>query len=85
MGHSMAPCGLACRECDAYAATQAGDAEAIAAVARAWSERYGVALDPDHVWCDGCVSESERASRHTRECPIRPCARARVSVAFARD
>ena len=77
MHNSMAACGLVCSECEAYAATQAGDAEAIAAIARAWSGRYGVVLSPDDIWCDGCASGSERTSRHTRQCPIRPCARAR--------
>lgn len=77
MSKIAAPCGLVCSECEAYAATQAGDAEAIAAIATEWSRRYGVALGPDDTWCDGCASESERTSRHTRKCPIRPCARGR--------
>lgn len=73
----VAACGLVCSECEAYAATQAEDAKAIAAIATEWSRRYGVALGPGDIWCDGCTSGSERTTHHTRECPIRPCARGR--------
>jgi hypothetical protein len=83
MTETVAPCGLVCSECEAYAATQAGDAEAIAAIAPEWSRRYGVALKPDDIWCDGCASESERTIRHARECPIRPCAREQGLVSCA--
>jgi len=73
----VAPCGLVCNECEAYAATQAGDAGSTAALAREWRGRYGIAFGRDDIWCDGCTSGSERTTRHTRQCPIRPCARER--------
>ena len=74
MQRIVAPCGLICSECEAYRATQANDADAIAAVAVEWSQRYGTAFSPDDIWCDACTSASERTARHTRECPVRPCA-----------
>lgn len=80
----VAPCGLVCSACEAYAATQAGDADAIASIARDWNARYGGSRSADDIWCDGCASESEHTLRHTRECPIRPCARQRGLESCAR-
>ena len=77
MQRIAAPCGLICRECEAYQATQAEDADAIAAVAAEWRRRYAIAFSPDDLWCDGCTSSSERTARHTRECPVRCCAMGR--------
>ena len=77
MSHQLAACGLVCRNCEAFQATQANDAEAIAAVAAAWSRRYQTAFVPDDIWCDGCAVDSERTNHHCRDCPIRPCARRR--------
>jgi hypothetical protein len=77
MKRTVAPCGLICSECEAYRATPTNDTRAIAAVAVEWSQRYGITFSPDDIWCDGCTSASERTARHTRECPVRPCARRR--------
>jgi len=71
----LAPCGLICCECEAYQATQTNDADAIAAVAAEWSRRYGITFSGADMWCDGCTAASGRTAHHTRECPIRPCAR----------
>ena len=79
----MAPCGLICSECEAYRATQADDGKAIVAVAVEWSQRYGITFSPDDIWCDGCTSATERTARHTRECPVRPCALRRGMVTCA--
>lgn len=77
MQRMVAPCGFICTECEAYRATQANDADAIAAVAAEWSRRYGIAFGAADIWCDGCSTLSERTARHTRECPVRPCAQGR--------
>jgi hypothetical protein len=73
----LAPCGLVCTECEAYQATQADDAAAVARVAAEWTERYRIPFSPDDIWCDGCASTSERTSRHCGPCPVRACARQR--------
>ena len=77
MTDTLAPCGLVCTECEAYQATQANDAAAIAKVAAAWTERYRTPFSPEGIWCDGCASSSERTSQHCGQCPVRPCARER--------
>lgn len=69
----IAACGLICSECDAYRATQKGDADAIANVAAQWSEQYGSAIPPESVWCDGCMANGERLCGHGGECKIRSC------------
>jgi hypothetical protein len=77
MQKAVSPCGLICTECEAYKATQADDADAIAAVAAEWSQRYGIAFSPDDLWCNGCATANGRRARATYECPIGPCARRR--------
>lgn len=67
-------CGLVCSECEAYAATQAGDEARIAALAADWSKQFGVTLGPDAVRCDGCMGAGERRCGHCAECDVRLCA-----------
>ena len=73
----LSACGLDCASCEAYVATQAGDAEEIAKVAAQWSEQYGAEIKAEHVWCDGCIPGGERACAHVAECKIRACVLAR--------
>ena len=73
MAELLSACGLDCASCEAYAATQAGDASEIAKVAAQWSEQYGADVKPEHVWCDGCIPGGERACAHVAECKIRAC------------
>jgi hypothetical protein len=73
-----AACGLVCDvDCPAYLATQAGDAAAIAKMAKQASEMLGREVSPDENWCDGCMTESARLAACCRECGIRRCAKAR--------
>jgi len=69
----ISACGLVCDECDAYLATQAGDAAAIERVAAKWSEEYQADIPPASVWCDGCMTGGDRACGHVGECEIRAC------------
>lgn len=73
----MAPCGLDCRQCPGYQATQANDQAAAEATARAWSEAYGTDVRAEHVWCDGCKT-SGRKGAHCGECAMRACALGRA-------
>ncbi len=66
-------CGLLCSECEAYQATRANDAKAIARIAASWSEKYGVQIPASNVWCDGCMTPGTRRCGHCAECEIRAC------------
>jgi len=66
-------CGLLCSECEAYLATQANDGAEIESIARIWTDRYGVTMTPDSVWCDGCTTKGYHKCGHTAECEIRAC------------
>ncbi len=74
MGKLIAACGLVCSECEAYQATQANDAEALARVAAAWSKYAGHAIPPESVRCDGCLTESPQKCGQCAQCAIRACA-----------
>lgn len=69
----IAACGLTCSDCDAYRATQVGDAAAIGRIAAQWSEQFGAAIPAEAVWCDGCVPGGARRCGHVDECEIRAC------------
>ena len=69
----LAACGLVCSDCDAYQATQAGDAAAIARIAGEWSNQFGAGIPPEAVWCDGCMTGGEHSCGHVSECEIRAC------------
>lgn len=77
MANVIGACGLVCSNCGAYKATQANDAEAIARIAGEWSKEYGGNIQPESVWCDGCLTAGTRKCGHTGECEIRACAIAR--------
>lgn len=66
-------CGLCCSECEGYKATQANDAEAIAQVAAQWTEQFGSEINPESIWCDGCLANSNRKCGHCSECDVRTC------------
>lgn len=73
MERMLGACGLICSECDAYLATQTNDAEKIAEIAKQWSKEFGGDFSPESIWCDGCMSESDRKCGHCAECDIRSC------------
>lgn len=77
MERIIGACGLVCSECEAYAATQANDAGAIAKVAEQWSRTYNADIKPESVWCDGCLTAGERKCGHCGECGVRACAASR--------
>ena len=74
MDNLIAACGTNCAECEAYKATQANDSAAIARIAGEWSKTYNIEIKPEHVWCDGCMTESDRKCAHCPECDVRLCA-----------
>jgi hypothetical protein len=68
-------CGLDCMECPAYLATQAGDMEALARVAKEWGEQFGMEITPESILCDSCKSgEGARRSGYCFTCGVRTCA-----------
>lgn len=69
----IAACGLVCSECDAYKATQSNDPGAIARTAEEWSKIFNSDVKPEYVWCDGCLSESDRKCGNCAGCRIRAC------------
>jgi hypothetical protein len=69
-----APCGLQCASCPAYVATQTGDPAQVEGVAQSWARTWGVPVQPEHVWCDGCQGSSKRKWIGTWKCQVRACA-----------
>ncbi|MEW6554454.1 MAG: DUF3795 domain-containing protein [Actinomycetota bacterium] len=68
-------CGLDCSECPAYRATQAGDMEELARVAKEWSEQFKMEIPPESILCDSCKSgEGARRSGYCDTCQVRICA-----------
>ncbi len=63
----IAYCGLDCSSCDAYKATQAGDSDRLAQLAKEW------AAEPEQLVCDGCKAGKRKSSHCKHTCKIRVC------------
>ena len=73
----IAACGLDCSGCEAYIATQSGDADELAKVAKHWSEQYGGECTPEYCICDGCLTGGRISGAHASSCQIRDCVQSR--------
>ena len=73
MEKMIACCGLVCKECPAYIATQADDQDALERVAAQWSKEFKHSFAPKDCACDGCLATTDRLSSYCRECKIRAC------------
>jgi len=71
----IAACGIVCSECPAYIATLNDDEEMRKKTAEDWSKMYSAALKPEDIFCDGCLTKTERIFSHCKVCPIRKCCR----------
>lgn len=73
----IADCGIACRECPAYVATQKNDDKLRAETAKKWSEMFKASIKPEDINCDGCPTDSQRLFSQVNVCEIRKCARSK--------
>lgn len=69
----LAFCGIDCKECPAYIATQQDDQEQLKKTAEGWSTPESK-LTPEDIICDGCLFQEKRLASFTSECPVRSCA-----------
>lgn len=70
----VAYCGLDCKKCEAYIATQNGDDALRKKVAKEWSELNHVEITPEMINCDGCRVDGRKTPFCASLCPIRQCA-----------
>jgi hypothetical protein len=76
MSEMIAYCGLDCKECRAFKATQAKDIEWKKQIAKHWSDQGEIKFRPGDVDCHGC--KLDVISGFCRKlCKIRPCAEER--------
>jgi hypothetical protein len=67
----IAPCGIDCTACPAYAATVKDDDEMRAEIAKQWVA-HGFTGKPEDVNCLGCMS-AEAPSMFADHCAVRKC------------
>ena len=70
----IAYCGLDCKKCDAYIATQNDDGALRKKVAKEWSKLNQVEITPEMINCDGCRVDGRKTPFCASLCPIRQCA-----------
>ncbi len=73
-------CGHTCPpDCPMKLAGQSGDSETKRKAFELWhiEERYGLAFDPDQVFCHGCKTGEPEPGVAVANCPVRPCTRER--------
>jgi len=69
----IAYCGIDCKRCPAYIATQRNDKEGLAKIAAEWSARFKTKIKPEDIVCDGCAAPSSRKASYCNICEIRLC------------
>lgn len=67
------PCGMNCRDCEAYVATQSMDMEVLTRHQTSFREQFGKEIAIAELLCDGCGSNGRRIS-FCEQCEIRACA-----------
>lgn len=66
-------CGLDCKSCEAYKATQSDDDSLREKVAKEWSELNQVTITKEMINCDGCLANGRKTPFCDALCPIRQC------------
>ena len=76
MAGFIAACGLNCKACDAYIATQTNNSELVQQIAVKWGKQYGVGtpFPVESTTRDGCLTGSVRKGGYCGQCPVRACA-----------
>jgi hypothetical protein len=67
----IAYCGLNCRECEAFKATERRDFDALRELAQRWGEHDKTAYRPMDLECEGC--KSNRLNEYCDRCSVREC------------
>ena len=70
----IAYCGLDCRKCEAWIATQNNDDELRKKVAKEWSIWNHTEITPEMINCDGCRLDGKKTPFCDSLCPIKNCA-----------
>lgn len=73
MTKMVAYCGIVCTECPAYIATKNDDKELREKTAIEWSKMFGAEINPEQIYCDGCLQDEGHLISHCSECEIRAC------------
>ena len=73
MEKQIAYCGLVCTECPTFIATKNDDDDKRRETAELWSKKYNVDIKPEHINCEGCLSETPNVFSHCNVCEVRKC------------
>jgi hypothetical protein len=69
----IAKCGFRCDLCPAYR-ENIHSFEDKQRVSDGWFKYFGFRLEPEKIYCDGCISNAENYITLDSNCPVRPCA-----------
>ena len=72
MDKLIAICGLNCKECEAYIATQNNDMRQKEEIAKKWSGLYSVSVSPEDINCVGCGIDGDHIG-YCSICEVRKC------------
>ena len=64
-------CGYRCDLCLAYRPNVAATPSNQQKLSEGWHQYFGFQISPNHVICDGCMSENPQLI--DQACPVRPC------------
>ena len=69
----IAYCGMDCKKCEGYRATEENNDILKAEVAEKWSQQYNADIKPEQINCSGCKSEGVKFFFTETTCPLRKC------------
>ena len=72
MALPISPCGIDCKNCDAYIATQKNDIVLMQKLADDFERKYNIKKPLEELECDGCTDEGKHIG-FCAECQIRSC------------
>jgi hypothetical protein len=83
----IANCGINCKKCGAYIATQTNSEENLRKVAKEWGAYFKKDIPPESIACDGCLTEGRKSFFCTDICEIRVCCTEKEidNCAFCKD
>lgn len=76
MNDGISFCGIRCKDCPIFIATQEDSQEKRREVAEQWSAGLKMKLTPEDINCEGChANEGQKLFSHCLDCAVRKCGR----------
>ncbi len=66
-------CGYRCDLCLAYGPNIENNPENPTILSDGWHKYFGFRIEPEDIYCDGCMTDNDELKLIDNDCPVRPC------------